>query len=230
MRPLVRLYPIDIERLPSISLGAGLGGRLLTTDEESEAFTRVLLGEAGARIEPPPVDAAEQIYILGGAFELEGARYEAGSYLRFPAGARREPVRAVPFDGPCAALQIREPAAARPGEDPVTLTAQQIDAIAPAPAAAGGVGGVERVLYEDASGSLTRILDAEPYADTGVLVHDFSEEGIIIAGSYKMTWRLGEELHPTGTYTHIPPGVEHGPIINNEPYRCFEVRRRRACS
>lgn len=82
-------------------------------------------------------------------------------------------------------------------------------------------GVVQRVLARDpVDGSITRLLRVPPYVDTGIFRHDHWEEVLIVEGSYKM----GPELHPTGTYTCKGPHVDHGPFLTNDGYVCLEFR------
>jgi hypothetical protein len=84
-----------------------------------------------------------------------------------------------------------------------------------------GAGVREKILCQDpGNGSLTRILEVDPNVPTGVLVHEFWEEALILRGSYK----AGDAFHPTGTFECFPPGVEHGPILSTEGYVNLELR------
>jgi hypothetical protein len=221
-KPLVRLYPLDIERLPWVPLDdGGVHARLLARDPESGSQTRIVRAAAGARVPSAHPDAWEELFLFAGTAELDGRTYGPGSYLCLPPGTRDGALTGV-GDG-VEALRLEDHHSARMDKPHVRLTSDEVDAVEPEPAVAG-VGGWQRPLAAGPSGSHTRLLAVQPHDDSGVLVHDFTEEGIILAGSYKMSWQLGEEFHPAGTYTHLPAHVYHGPCLNNEGFRAFEVR------
>lgn len=221
-KPLVRLYPLDVDRLPWVPLEeAGVHARLLARDAASGSQTRIVRAAGGARLPVAHPDAWEELFLLAGTAELDGRAYGPGSFLCLPPGTRDGALTGV-GDG-VEVLRLEDHHSARMDKPHVRLTGEEVDDVAPEPAVAG-VGGLQRLLAAGPSGSHTRLLAVEPHDDSGVLVHDFAEEGIILAGSYKMSWQLGEEFHPAGTYTHLPPHVYHGPCVSNEGYRCFEVR------
>jgi hypothetical protein len=221
-KPLVRLYPLDVDRLSWVPLdAAGVHARLLARDPESGSQTRILRASAGAGLPDAHPDAWEELFLLAGSAELAGRAYGAGSYLCLPPGTRDGALTAT-GDG-FEAVRLEDHHSSRMDKPHVRLTGEEVDAVEPEPAVAG-VGGWQRPLAAGPSGSHTRLLAVEPHEDSGVLVHDFAEEGIILEGSYKMSWQLGEEFHPAGTYTHLPPHTYHGPCLSNEGYRVFEVR------
>lgn len=79
----------------------------------------------------------------------------------------------------------------------------------------------EKVLARDPdTGSVTRLLQVDPGVATGVFTHDHWEEVLLLEGSYKM----GDEFHPTGTFTCKGPGIAHGPFATVEGYTCLEFR------
>ena len=78
-----------------------------------------------------------------------------------------------------------------------------------------------KILARDSeTGSHTRLLRVEPGVDTRVYEHDHWEEVYILQGGYQ----IGDEYHPTGTYTCKPPHVKHGPFSSTEGYLCLEIR------
>lgn len=222
-KPMVRLYPLDVERLPWEPLdGDAVHARLLARDPASGSQTRLIRAGRGARIPSAHADAWEEVLILAGEALLDGRAYTAGSYVCLPPGTRGGTLTGAGTQG-FEALRLEDHHSARMDKPHVRLTAEEVEALQPQ-SAVSGVGGTQWTLAAGPSGSHTRLLEVEPYDDCGVLVHDFAEEGMILAGSYKMSWQLGEELHPAGTYTHLPVHVYHGPVVSNEGYRCFEVR------
>jgi hypothetical protein len=79
----------------------------------------------------------------------------------------------------------------------------------------------EKILMQDAgSGSHTRLVRAQPGVDPEVYAHAFSEEAYILLGGYQ----AGEEYHPAGTYTCLPPGTRHGPFVSTEGYLVLQFR------
>jgi hypothetical protein len=92
----------------------------------------------------------------------------------------------------------------------------------------GQPGVSERVLSRDPeTGMLTRILRWAPGVDTsasGVAVHDYVEEVLILAGSMR-DLTLGETF-AAGWYASRPPGMAHGPWVSAEGCEMLEVRYR----
>lgn len=80
----------------------------LHAEPESRAVTLVVRFPAGwRRPEAGSYAAAEEVYLIDGALEMNGTRYEAGTWFRVPAGAVRRqtatPQGAIAlarFDGP----------------------------------------------------------------------------------------------------------------------------------
>lgn len=219
-KPVVRLYPLDVERLPWQPLAGGVDARLLARDPESGSCTRIVRAMPGSPLPEAHPDAWEEVYVLAGAAVFDGRAYGRGAYLCLPPGVRP---RALAGAEGYEALRLEDFHPATMDKPHVRLTAEEAEALEPE-AAVSGVGGVQRTLAAGRSGSHTRLLDVAPHDDSGLLVHEFAEEGLILAGSYKMSWQMGEELHPAGTYTHLPRHTYHGPCLTNEGYRCFEVR------
>lgn len=219
-KPVVRLYPLDVERLPWEPLGDEVKARLLARDAESGSTTRILRAAPGSLLPEKHPDAWEEVYVLAGAAVLDGRDYGRGSYLCLPPGTHAE---ARAGDDGFEALRLDDFHPATMDKPHVRLTGEEAEALEPEEAVSG-VGGAQRTLAAGPSGSHTRLLEVAPYDDSGLLVHEFAEEGLILAGSYKMAWQMGDELHPAGTYTNLPPHTYHGPCLTNEGYRCFEVR------
>lgn len=219
---MVRLYPLDVERLPWDPIAEGAAARMLALDAASGSCTRLVRAAAGASLPVPHSDAWEEVYLLAGTAVLDDREYGRGSYLCLPPGTRSGALTGAGEDG-FEAVRLEDHHSARMDKPHVRLTSEEVAALEPE-SAVSGVGGVQYTLAAGPSGSHTRLLEVAPQDDCGLLVHEFAEEGLILAGSYKMSWQLGEELHPAGTYTHLPPHTYHGPFLTNEGYRCFEVR------
>jgi hypothetical protein len=219
VKPLVRLYPIDINRMPWRPLEGitGASERVLAEDPETGSVTRYLNVDSGSELPGASLDRWEETYVTEGAFECGGQEFAAGSYLCRPPGSSVEPVRtATGF----VALQVRD-VDENLDKPSVELTAAAVESMAWGPTASGHPGHTEKILARGPSGSHTRLLLIAPGADTTVPDdHDDNEEVLILEGSC----RNGEEFHPAGTYTFNPPHSVHGPFLVDEPLLCFEVK------
>ena len=219
MKPLVRLYPIDVNRMPWLPIeGApGTAERALALDTQTGSVTRYLKAEPGASIPPATLDRWEETYVIEGSFTCDGKEFAVGSYLCRPPGSA---VGAIVSSDGFLAIQTRDidPKLDKPG---IELPAADVAAMPWKPTASGHPGHTEKILSRGPSGSLTRLLLIAPGADTSVPDdHEENEEVLILEGSC----RNGEEFHPAGTYTFNPPHSVHGPFLVDEPLLCFEVK------
>lgn len=218
-KPLVRLYPIDINRMPWVQVRdapAGVEEKVLALDPATGSVTRYLRARDGVEI-PGDTSRWEETFVLEGSCSFGENDYPAGSYLCIRPGPRSQRVRAA-RDFVCFQVLDRDEKLDKPD---VRLSAAEIEAMTWETASRGDLKHREKVLASDSRGSLTRILEIDPGGDTTELDdHDHNEEVLILQGACKN----GEEFHPAGTYTFNPPHAIHGPFLVDEPLVCFEVK------
>lgn len=221
-KPHVRLYPIDIARLPwERPPGAreGISQKYLAHDQESGSHTRLLRVDPRADTGIFVHDFCEEVYLLEGSYRAGEEFHPTGTYTCKPPDIKHGPF--LTEDG-YLGLEFRDYHGPRMNKPLVRLYPIDIARL-PWERPAGAPEGVwQKMLALDPDGgSHTRLVRVEPGVDTrDVLVHDFWEEIYILQGSCK----AGDEFHPAGTYTCRPPGVRHGPFLTDEGYLCIEVR------
>lgn len=219
-KQLVRLYPIDINRMPwqqGEGLPDGIREKVLALDPASGSATRYLKIEPGAVLPSGTLDRWEETYVIEGTLVVGDNGYPPGSYLCRPAGADVPETRS---EEGCLCIQVRDFDDAL-DKAQVQLMAEDIERMAWALTPSGHPGHTEKILTRSPSGSFTRLLLIDPGADTTVPDdHDHNEEVLILQGSC----RNGEEFHPAGTYTFNPPHSIHGPFMIDELLLCFEVK------
>lgn len=218
-KQLIRLYPIDIDRMawsPVDGLN-GVSEKILAADANSGSITRYLRVEPNSSL-PAGIDARwDESYVAEGSYECEGIVFPEGSYAcRRPQHNRTQLTTTDGF----VLFQVLDldEGLAKPE---VALTRTQIEDMPWATASRGDPKHREKILASDSAGSLTRLLEIDPGGDTTDLDdHDHNEEVLILEGSCKN----GEEFHPAGTYTFNPPHAKHGPFLVDELLVCFEVK------
>ncbi|MBB4661401.1 cupin domain-containing protein [Conexibacter arvalis] len=215
-KKLVRLYPQDIERMEWVAAADGGRERVVASDGDG-SVTRFHRLDAGERRAARPEERWHEVFVLEGSFEEDGVRYEAGSYLCLPPGARRGEVTSAEGVLSIEALDHHD----RLDKPERRLTAAEVEALPWQAAESGQPGFREKFLARDERGSLTRLLDVGLDGNTVELDdHDHDEEVLIVRGAC----RNGEELHPAGTYTFNPPHAVHGPFDIYEPLLCYEIK------
>lgn len=216
-KPFVRLYPIDIERLPWTPLVGGVHEKVLAHDAASGASTRLLRLDSGAEL-PAGADALwREAYLLDGACRVGEEFHPAGTFTCVAPGTDVGP-RWTLTDATW--IELRDPHDAAFAKAPIRLYPVDIERMEWMTPVGSPAGVREKQLTRGPSGSATRVLEVDPGVDTGVFNHDHAEEVLMLGGSYKM----GEEFHPAGTYTCKGPGVDHGPFWTTDGYSCLEVR------
>jgi hypothetical protein len=118
------------------------------------------------------------------------------------------------------ALQVRDfdrPALDKPSARLYPIDIERMGWEPPGDGSSEGV--TQKILVRSPSGSVTRLVHADPYGDSGVWSHDFCEEVFIFEGSMK----AGDEFHPAGTFTCKGPHVDHGPFLTNDGFLALEV-------
>jgi anti-sigma factor ChrR (cupin superfamily) len=219
-KPLIRLYPLDIERLAWTrpeGAPAGVWERVLAHDPENGSVTRLLRVEPGVGTGVFVHEHWEEVLILEGSYRMGSEFHPTGTYTCKGPGVAHGPFAT---DDGYTCLEFRDYHGPTMDKPAVQLYPSDIERL-PWTRPSGAVDGVhERVLTAGPSGSATRLLRVEPHVDTGVFNHDHAEEVMILGGSY----RMGNEFHPTGTYTCKGPGIDHGPFLTNDGYSCLEVR------
>lgn len=217
---LVRLYPIDINRMPWEQLSSrdhGIFEKILASDPVNGSATRYLKIDPGAEMPAHVLNRCEETYVLEGSVRYGDRRLQAGAFLCRPPGRTLETMRS---DDGCLCIQVCDSSGSLDKEE-VVLRPDEIDAMPWMPTPSGYAGHTEKILTKGVSGSFTRLLLIDPGADTTVPDdHEHNEEVLILQGSCKN----GEEFHPTGTYTFNPPHTVHGPFLVDEPLLCFEVK------
>jgi anti-sigma factor ChrR (cupin superfamily) len=222
-KPYVRLYPIDVERLPWLrpaDAPAGVWEKVLARDPETGSATRLLRVEPGIDTGVFRHDHWEEVLILEGAYKMGDEFHPAGTYTCKGPGIDHGPFATV--EG-YTCLEFRDFHGAGMDKPAVRLYPIDIERMAWERPEGSPEGVREKLLTIGPSGSATRLLEVDPGVDTGVFRHDHAEEVLLLSGSYKM----GEEFHPAGTYTCKGPGVDHGPFWTTEGYTCLEVRNYR---
>lgn len=219
-KPFVRLYGIDVERRPWVAApdGSGVLEKVLAADPDGPARTRMVRLEPGAEL--PARDAGalwREAYLLEGDARVGEEYHPAGTFTC------RAPVTPTPATWTLSGatwLELLDPHEDAYAKAPARHYPIDIARMAwtVPPGAADGVR--EKQLTFGPSGSATRLLEVDPGVDTGIFNHDHSEEVLMLEGSY----RMGDEFHPTGSYTCKGPGIDHGPFWTTEGYTCFEVR------
>jgi hypothetical protein len=103
---------------------------------------------------------------------------------------------------------------------PTFLTSEEIDQLPWAPFP-GSPGMWQRVLsMDEATGSYTRLIRADPgYESPEPVAHDFWEESWILEGSFIEDGRT----FGVGTYVCNPPGYQHGPYQTATGWLALEL-------
>ncbi len=218
-KPFVRLYGMDVDAMPwtPAADGDGLLEKVLARDPDGPALTRLVRLKPGGAVAERPSSLWRESYLLDGACRVGDELHPAGTYVNLAAG---DPSPACFTTVGATWIELQDPHAEAFAKAPVRLYPIDVDRM-PWTQPAGAADGVrEKLLTSGPSGSATRVLEVDPGVDTGVFNHDHHEEVLMLSGSYKM----GEEFHPTGSYTCKGPGVDHGPFWTTDGYRCFEVR------
>ena len=138
----MRLYPLDVERLPWEALADGVDARLLARDPRSGSSTRIVRAAPGALIPEAHPDTWQEVYVLAGATVLEGRGYGRGSYLCLPPGTR---VEAWAGAEGLEAMRLDDFHPSTMDKPHVRLTGEEAEALEPE-AAVSGVGGAQRTL------------------------------------------------------------------------------------
>jgi hypothetical protein len=198
--------------------------RVLSMDDEDGSSTTMVRYPAGwSAGAPHTLLADEELFVLEGAFELNGRRYGKHAYAHLPAGYWREhfssPNGAVvlTFFSEEPRVQITNQSAADFDERRLV---EYIDTLN-MPGQTGKrkhmnsgdwdpTGTIHKKLYEDpVSGELTWLIGLMPYwSSAQAEVHPVCEEEFAI---------LGDICFPNGVmrdggYFWRPPGIEHGPF------------------
>ncbi len=219
-KPLLRLYPTEIDRLPwERPPGApdGVREKVLARDPETGSVTRLLVVDPGVRTGVFIHDHWEEVMILEGSYKMGDEFHPEGTFTCKPPGVEHGPFST--HEG-YTCLEFRDYHPASMDKPTVRLYPTDIGLMAWEQPNGSPDGVLQKVLAGGPSGSATRLLWVEPGVDTGMFKHDYSEEVMILEGSYQM----GQEFHPKGTFTCKGPGVDHGPFLTHEGYTCLEVR------
>jgi hypothetical protein len=212
-----RLYPVDIDLMPWDPCEEGIYQRILAIDEVDGAFTRLARIDAGGTWAPTPRPLWSEVFVLSGSLRLAGTVMAEGSYISSAPDEARTVLHALTDT---IVIELGDSPGPQMDKEIVSLTAEEVFAL-PETTPDGSPDGVtHRILSRGSKGSMTRLLNVLPFVATGVFEHDHGEEVLLLEGSYKM----GDEFHPTGSYTCKGPGVLHGPFVTSVGYRGLEFR------
>jgi hypothetical protein len=218
-KPAVRLYPVDIDLLPLglIKPDATVTRRLLTAEKTTGAATSLVYIAGGASWLPDDIGYWTELWVCSGTLRTGSTVVPAGSYYCIAPDGERPELSALEDS---VVMWFSDLGGSRMQKGEVRLLAPEIAALPSTRPEGAAEGVLETILAAGDGGSVTRLLRVLPYVSTGVFVHDHSEEVFLLTGSYKM----GDEFHPTGTYTCKGPGVSHGPFLTSTGYLGLEVR------
>ena len=223
-KPFVRLYPIDIARLPWQQVGAsaptGVCQKVLVADPENGSVTRLLKAD-------PRVDQGifvhehwEEVYILEGGAKLGQEYHPAGTYTCKSPGIDHGPILT---DTGFVNLEFRDFHIKDMNKPFVRLYPVDILRLPWEQTGSGTPGGQVRILARDpGTDSETLLLRVE--ADTEILytADERCEEMYVLEGSCK----IGNEFYPTGSYLCWPPRFERGVLYSGEGLLALVLRNR----
>jgi hypothetical protein len=215
----VRLYPIDVERMPWQEADGvrGVWEKVLTRDESTGSVTRYLRLDPDAELPERRHDVWEETYVLDGSYKSGEEFYPAGTYVCRPPGTEEGQI--LTAEG-ALCIQMRDVSDTL-DKPAVRLYPIDIERMPWEPTPFGNPKHHQKTLAIGPSGSLTRLLLIDPGGDTVELDdHEHDEEVLLVRGGCKN----GDEWHPEGTYTFNPPHTQHGPFLVDEPLLCFEVK------
>jgi uncharacterized cupin superfamily protein len=222
-KPYVRLYPIDIARLPWQQVGtgapAGIQQKILVTDPDKGSVTRLLKAE-------PKVDQGifvhehwEEVYILEGSCKLAHEYHPAGTYTCKSPGIEHGPILT---DTGFVNLEFRDyhiKSMSKPFTRLYPIDIQRL----PWEQIEGTPGIQVRVLVRDpGTGSETLLLQVKAGTEILYSADERCEEMYILEGSCK----IGNEFYPMGSYICWPPWLERGPLYSGEGLLALAIRNR----
>lgn len=91
-KPLVRLFPVDIQGLRWLTRQGAVPGdfyKTLASDPGSGAETLLFRVDPGTEFLPPQENRCEELYILKGSCKIGDVFYPKGSYVCWPSGHER---------------------------------------------------------------------------------------------------------------------------------------------
>jgi anti-sigma factor ChrR (cupin superfamily) len=201
----------------------GAEGKSLSIDQASGASSSIIAYPGGWRMPGPHVLLCdEEFYVLRGALDINGNRYEAGDYAYLPSTYPRDSMVSRAgcevltfFEGPPV---VRWGEAGDGGFDATSLIEHlktaAMDWIAPSEAAIARPGVGRKVLRPDSDqGERSWIMKIEasesnPFAVNGLETHPCVEEMYLLEGSFVMP----SGLMTAGAYFWRPAGIPHGPM------------------
>ena len=223
-KPFVRLYPVDIARLPWQQIGAhapvGIYQKILAEDPGNGSVTRLLRSE-------PHIDQGvfvhehwEEVYILEGGAKLGREYHPAGTFTCKSPGVEHGPILT---DTGFVNLEFRDYHIKSMNKPFVRL--YPIDILRLPWVKIGGktAGTQVKSLAEDpGTGSESLLLKAEAWREILYPDDQRCEEMYILEGSCKM----GNEFYPTGSYICWPPMHERGPLCSDDGFLALVIRNR----
>jgi len=222
-KPFVRLYPIDIARLPWQQVGtgapAGIHQKILVTDPDKGSVTRLLKAE-------PKVDQGifvhehwEEVYILEGSCKLAHEYHPAGTYTCKAPGIEHGPILT---DTGFVNLEFRDyhiKSMTKPFARLYPIDIQRL----PWEQSKRTPGIQVRILVRDpTTESESLLLRVEAFTEMPYPTDERSEEMYLLEGSCK----IGDKFYPTGSYICWPPLHERGVFCSGERFLALVIRNR----
>jgi hypothetical protein len=223
-KPFVRLYPIDIARMPWRQIGeeasTGLGQKVLAKDPEKGSVTRLLKAE-------PKVDQGvfvhehwEEVYILEGGAKLGHEFHPAGTFTCKGPGIDHGPILT---DTGFVNLEFRDYHIEAMTKPFVRLYPVDIERLPWEQAESGTPGAQVRILARDPkTGSESLLLRVEAGTEIPYPADERCEELYVLEGNCK----IGNEYYPQGSYICWPPGLERGPLYSSGELLALVIRNR----
>jgi len=221
-KPFVRLYPIDIARLPWKQVGAnapvGIYQKILAEDPGNGSVTRLLRSE-------PHVDQGvfvhehwEEVYILEGGAKLGHEYHPAGTFTCKSHGVEHGPILT---DTGFVNLEFRDYHVKSMKKPFVRLYPIDILRLPWEQAATPGIQ-VKMLAQDPGTGSESLLLRSEALREMAYPPDERCEELYVLEGSCK----IGNEFYPAGSYVCWPPMHERGALCSSEGFLALVIRNR----
>ena len=221
-KPFVRLYPIDIARLPWQQVGAhapvGVCQKILAEDPGNRSVTRLLRSE-------PHIDQGifvhehwEEVYILEGGAKLGHEYHPAGTFTCKPPGVEHGPILT---DTGFVNLEFRDYHIQSMDKPFVRLYPIDILRLPWEQTATPSVQ-VKTLARDPGTGSESLLLRSEAHRNIPYSADERCEEIYVLEGSCK----IGDEFYPTGSYVCWPPMHNRGVMCADEKFLALVIRNR----
>ena len=219
---LVRLYPVDIDRLAWRQVAAeapvGVGQKILARDARTGSVTRLIKVE-------PHVDQGifvhehwEEVYVLEGSKKIGEEFHPAGTYTCKPPGIEHGPI--LTAEG-FLSVEFRDYHPESIKKPMVRLFPMDIMRLPWEPGDGAERGSLQRTLALDvATGSSTVLFRLDAGVELPPATCEWCEELYILAGSCK----IGSEFYPMGTYISRPASIERGLVTTRDGLLALRVR------